>query len=435
MRIGGRVNAAIEILQIIQKNHIPASIALKNWGINNRFAGANDRSVIGNLIYDALRKKNLFAYLQQDDSARAILLNVLVRDWGEKVDKLNEQFLSDKFAPAPISAKEKKLLEAKIKKDKIPDHIIANFPHWLEEPLKNIFASNFVREGEYFAKRAPIDIRVNSLKSTVQKVQKSLMRFQVQNGLIVKTALRIETGKKQEKSPNITASAAYQKGWFEVQDLGSQIVSFLIGAKAGEQILDYCAGAGGKTLALAANMQNRGQIFAYDNDRERLKPIYERLRRNGVRNVQIIAPDNNMALDSLVGKIDRLVIDAPCTGSGTWRRRPDIKWKLNQNRLNEKIKQQREILENSKKFVKKGGQLAYISCSILQQENDEQIEQFLRENKDFTLKKANIFWQEHFPLEQELKPYFTQYGLILSPASCQTDGFYISILERSKNDN
>src|SRR5690606_8191794 len=155
--------------------------------------------------------------------------------------------------------------------------------------------------------------------------------------------LRMFAGGKEARTPNVQSDEGYIKGWFEVQDLGSQAVATLAGARPGEQVLDLCAGGGGKTLAMAAAMGNKGQIFAYDSDRSRLAPIYDRLKRNGVRNVQVRAPEPG-ALDDLVGKVDRVLIDAPCTGTGTWRRRPDTKWKLTPELLTQRMGEQAAIL-------------------------------------------------------------------------------------------
>ncbi len=430
MRLPGRISAAIEILATINKQHIPISIALKNWGANHRFAGSSDRAAIGNLVYDAVRKQSLYAHLMQSDSPRALALSVIVRDWGEDIAKLNQDFAKDNFAPEQISQQERNLLEAKIDENNIPSHILANVPEWLETSIKKSFGDNFIKEGEAFAVRPPLDLRVNRLKSTSEKVIKSLQRFSPEFSKIIPEALRIKAGIKQSRTPNLLADKAYKKGWFEIQDLGSQIVASLVGAKAGEQVLDYCAGAGGKTLALAANMQNKGQIFAYDKDRNRLAPIYDRLKRNGVRNVQVIAPEDK-ALENLIGKMDRVIIDAPCTGTGTWRRKPEIKWKLTQQLLDERLKQQGEILKNAANYVRAGGELTYITCSILQQENAEQIKNFLKNNEDFTPIAADSLWQKKFGSTSTMRPYFDKFGLTLSPASCSTDGFYISILKRN----
>jgi 16S rRNA (cytosine967-C5)-methyltransferase len=221
----------------------------------------------------------------------------------------------------------------------------------------------------------------------------------------------------------------YLKGWFEVQDQGSQIVAALAGAMPGEQVLDLCAGAGGKTLAMAAAMHNKGQIFAYDSDRHRLAPIYDRLKRNGARNVQVRAPGDG-ALDDLSGKMDRVVIDAPCTGSGTWRRQPHAKWKLTAEQVAARAAEQKAILDEGARYVKPGGKLVYITCSILDDENGAQAAAFLAGHPEF----------EAIPMDKPLTALASdatshlhlpaQGGVLLTPLTTQTDGFFAFLMRR-----
>src|SRR6185312_3100974 len=168
------------------------------------------------------------------------------------------------------------------------------------------------------------------------------------------------------RHPNVQAGPGFQKGWFEIQDEGSQIVADLAVAGGGAQVLDFCAGAGGKALALSAAMKNHGQIFAHDADKSRLAPIFGRLKRAGSRNVQVIQP---AALSGLEGLMDLVLVDAPCTGSGTWRRRPDSKWRLSDRQLDQRKTEQAAILEDARRFVKPGGRLAYVTCSVFSEEN------------------------------------------------------------------
>ncbi len=223
------------------------------------------------------------------------------------------------------------------------------------------------------------------------------------------------------------ADEGYLKGWFEVQDQGSQIVSALTGARAREQVLDLCAGAGGKSLAMAAGMGNKGQVFAYDSDRPRLAPIYDRLKRNGVRNVQVRPPDPG-ALDDLLGKMDRVVIDAPCTGTGTWRRRPDAKWKLTPEQVGQRVAEQAAILEDGQRYVKRGGVLVYITCSILADENEGQVRGFVERHPEFAPLDMAALWASTFPGLPV--PRCRPLGLTLTPLSTATDGFFISVLRR-----
>ncbi len=184
--------------------------------------------------------------------------------------------------------------------------------------------------------------RVNTLKATREKVLKALERSGAEPAAIARHGVRIPAGEGASRLPNVTAEISFQKGWFEVQDEGSQIVADLALPGEGEQVLDYCAGGGGKTLAMSAAMNNKGQVHAYDADRKRLAPIIERLKRAGTRNVQV--HESTESLASLIGRVDRVLVDAPCTGTGTWRRRPDTKWRLTQKNLEERLASRRRRL-------------------------------------------------------------------------------------------
>src|SRR5690606_22381875 len=310
MRLPGRLTAAIEVLADVEQRKRPVSEALKAWGLNNRFAGAGDRAAIGNLVYDALRRRASHAAAMGSDSPRALVLGVVLRDWKETPESLAALFEGDSHAPEALAEEEKAGATADI--SAAADAARADMPEWLVPSLQRAFGAGWVAEGQAMAGRPSLDMRVNSLKAVPERVAKSLARFAPEPTPIAPFGLTLAAGERDARTPNVTTDEAYLKGWFEIQDQGSQIVAALCGAQPGEQVLDLCAGAGGKTLALAAAMGNKGQIFAYDSDRSRLAPIYDRLKRNGVHNVQVRAP-NPGALDDLVGKLDRVVVDAPCT--------------------------------------------------------------------------------------------------------------------------
>ncbi|RUT28555.1 RsmB/NOP family class I SAM-dependent RNA methyltransferase [Arsenicitalea aurantiaca] len=428
MRLPGRLAAAIAVLEDIEARKRPASEALKGWGLNNRFAGAGDRAAIGNLVYDGLRRRASHAHAMGEDTPRALVLSVAVRDWGERVSDLNAAFAEDRFAPAPITEAEAARLEAEATLADASDAVRADVPGWTAPGIAANFGGDWVAHGHAMTARPPLDLRVNRLKADRERVEKSLKRFSPAPTGIAPDGLRLAAGPRDARTPNVTADEGYQKGWFEIQDEGSQIVARLVGAEPGEQVLDLCAGAGGKTLAMAAMMQNKGQIFAYDSDRARLAPIYDRLKRNGVRNAQTRSPEPG-ALEDLAGRMDRVVIDAPCTGTGTWRRRPDAKWKLAEDQLAQRVAEQAAILAEGRRFVKPGGVLAYITCSILAAENDEQVAAFLESNEEFRLRDARAAWAEAFG-EADRAVFTPGGGIALSPLTTDTDGFYIALLER-----
>ena len=266
MKPAGRLQAAIEILSEIVERHRPASQALADWGKAHRFAGSGDRAAIGNLVYDALRHRASIAWRMDGDTPRNLALGVAVYLWGDAVQELAQSFADDRHAPEPLSDAERTRLEKSDLSD-APPWVQGDVPEWLEGPFAENFDEDFVAEGQALALRPPVDFRVNTLKADRDKVEKALKRYKLEPTPLAKTGLRLAPSEGPSRVPNIQPEAAYQKGWVEVQDEGSQVCSALVFARPGEQVLDYCAGAGGKTLALAASMENKGQVFAYDSDR------------------------------------------------------------------------------------------------------------------------------------------------------------------------
>ena len=430
MRLPGRIAAAIEVLEDMERRKRPASEALKAWALDHRFAGAGDRAAIGNLVYDALRRRASHAFLMGGDSPRALVLSVAVRDWDEDVEALNADMSADRFGPESLSEDER----LNLSKDSAsslahaPREVQADVPGWLESSLEEAFGPDWLEEGRALTGRPPLDMRVNTLKATRERVEKSLARFSPAPTRHAPDGLRIASGGRESRTANVQADEGYQKSWFEIQDEGSQLVALLAGAQPCEQVLDLCAGAGGKTLALAAAMANTGQIFAYDSDRARLAPIHERLKRNGVRNAQVRNPDSG-ALDDLAGRMDRVVVDAPCTGTGTWRRRPDAKWKLSPEQLAARMAEQKALLDQAAGFVKPGGTLVYITCSVLPEENTRQVADFLARQPEFSAVDMGAVWTQMLP--QGSPAPVTEGGLLLTPARTGTDGFFVARLLRN----
>jgi 16S rRNA (cytosine967-C5)-methyltransferase len=429
MRIGGRLAAAIEVLEDMERRHRPAADALKDWGLSHRFAGAGDRAAIGNLVYDALRRRASHAWAMGSDAPRALVLGVAARDWGFGPDELAAAFAGDAHAPAPLTADETARLLAPEPLADAPDHVRADMPAWVAAELPASLGDNWVAEGQAMALRPPLDLRVNTLKSTRDKVLKSLARFHPDAAQALPDGIRLSAGTRDSRTPNVQTDEAFLKGGFEVQDFGSQMVALLAGAKPGQQVLDLCAGAGGKTLALAAAMANKGQIFAHDSARDRLAPIYDRLKRAGARNVQVRPPAPG-ALDDLVAKLDRVLIDAPCTGSGTWRRRPDAKWKLTPEQVAARAAEQQAILAEGARYVKPGGTLVYITCSILSAENAAQVAAFLAAHPDFSVIAGAGLWHHHIAGAARAR-FMPEGGLQLTPLTTGTDGFYFCALRRA----
>ena len=425
-----RASAAIEVLADIEARKRPASDALKDWGLSHRFAGSGDRAAIGNLVFDCLRKRASSAYAMGEDSPRALVLRTLVTSWHKTPEEVSALADGSRHAPEPLGEAELAGLAREVSAD-APAAVRGDYPERLQPLFERAFGPRAGEEGAALAERAPVDLRVNTLKATREKVLKALQRFSPMPTPLSPTGVRILQAPGAGRSPHVEAEAGHGKGWYEVQDEASQVAALLTGAGPKAQVIDLCAGAGGKTLALAALMQNSGQLYAYDSDRIRLRPIFERLKRAGVRNAQVLAAGDRNALAGLSSKMDLVVIDAPCTGSGVWRRRPDAKWRLSPQMLEARLKEQAEVLEEGAPLVKQGGRLAYITCSILPPENRDQVEAFLARHPEFKLIPWRQLWGEALP---ETPPPPSADGsedtLLLTPLSHGTDGFFVAVMER-----
>ena len=427
MRLGGRLAGAIEVLADIEARRRPVADALKDWGLSHRFAGSGDRAAIGNIVYDALRMKLSHAWLMDDDSAQALGFAVLLRQWGYSPGRLAADLDGDKFAPAlPIPQQ----VAAFAARDlgAAPPHVQGDIPEWVQPSFEANFSEDWLAEAKALAGRPTLDLRANTLKANRGKVLKALERNGAVPTALARFGIRIPAGEGASRLPNVTAELSFQKGWFEVQDEGSQIVADLVFAQEGEQVLDFCAGGGGKTLAMAAAMNNKGQVHAYDTDRKRLAPIVERLKRAGTRNVQV--HEDLSSLAPLAGRFDRVLVDAPCTGTGTWRRRPDTKWRLTEKNLEERLAQQDEALANAAGFVRPGGFLLYVTCSMLPEENENQVYAFCEDNPDFEVLSAGEVWQDLFG-DGKAQPWSADMKTVtLTPASTDTDGFFFCAMGR-----
>lgn len=437
MRDAGRIAAAIEVLDTVMNRHQPVKDALRDWGKANRYAGSGDRAWISGLVLDAMRRRASLTLLMGADSPRALVLGTLAHSWEMNADALAAIFEGDEHAPDPLTDAERAGMAATLPDD-APLHAHAEIPEWLSESFERGFGADAALEGASMADRAPVDLRVNTLKTDPEKAI-SAVRAQINAdpSVLLTTAIRIPGTDPRAKSPPADAIPAYGKGWVEVQDVGSQIAALAASPVAGLQALDFCAGAGGKTLSLAAMMNNTGQLYAWDFDWRRLRAIWPRLERAGVRSVQVRAGKEAEALGDLEDKMDLVFVDAPCTGSGTWRRRPDTKWRLKEKALATRITQQDEVLAKAAKYVKPGGRMVYVTCSVLPEENGDRIEAFLNANPDFRAVPVMDALNASGQLTEEgaltLAACAGEHGALqLTPARTGTDGFYVCGLERAE---
>jgi 16S rRNA (cytosine967-C5)-methyltransferase len=431
MTPAARLSAAIELIETIDTQRVPAAKALKEWGTAHRFAGSGDRAAIAGLLWDVLRRRASSAWIMEDDTARARLLGMLHLERGMDADAIAKLCDGSRFAPAPLTTGERAALEVR-SLAAAPAPVAGDYPEWLDGPLTQLFGEDRVAEAAAMASRAPLDLRVNSLKAKRDKVQASIAHLGARPTPWSPVGLRIELG-ADARNPGIHAEQEFIRGAIEVQDEGSQLAALLSAAKPGERVIDLCAGAGGKTLALAAMMQGKGRLIATDHDKRQLAPIYERLSRAGVHNADVRPPRGEEdPLADIRGSADLVLIDAPCTGTGTWRRNPDAKWRIRPGALEIRLKEQRQVLDRAAALVRPGGRIAYITCSILAPENGGQILDFIRRYPDFTVMPP---LQTAAALADKSDAFAaaalqTEDGWLMTPRRTGTDGFFVSMLMR-----
>ena len=422
MRDGGRIAAAIQVLEDIEQRHKPVRMALKNWGEQSRYAGAKDRAWVSGLVLDALRRRRSLVWMISGEDARAVVIAALAYAWDWPIQRIAEAVGDEPHGPGALSEAEATALASPRPLDEAPPPVRGDYPDWLDEPLARQYGDERALETAALAARAPVDLRVNSLKTDVSRALKALSPLGAASAGILADALRVPAPDVAERAAPVESAPEFQKGWFEVQDLGSQIAAAAAGEIKGRQVLDFCAGGGGKTLALAAAMGNTGQLYAYDSEARRLSETVKRATRAGVRNLQVRSPIRPDALEGLEDRMDLVFVDAPCTGSGTWRRHPDAKWRLTPAQLERRIAEQDEVLSAASTYVKPGGRLVYVTCSLLAEENEDRVAAFLTAHPAFANATIEIAGTE---------PWRTGAGhLRLTPRNAGTDGFFVAALTR-----
>ncbi|MDX2112772.1 MAG: RsmB/NOP family class I SAM-dependent RNA methyltransferase [Alphaproteobacteria bacterium] len=442
MTPGARIQASIEMIDSIFQSwqgekRLPADKLIDHFFKSRRFIGSKDRAAIGELVYWCLRHKAtlewwLVSQLGGDFHARALVLTAIILRREGDVPALHTMSQDSKHAFPRLSAQEAARFEkltsllgkAADVIQKAPAHMRLNYPEWIEPHLREAFGESFEAGVAALSEQAHTDLRVNTLKTT----RDALLAQLTTEGYDVYPTPVSPLGIRLAKRAPIFTSPAFKAGHFEVQDEGSQLVAALVGAKPGMKVIDFCAGAGGKTLAIAAQMQNKGRILAWDNSAKRLTQIKERLRRAGVDNVQVhvLEHEHDQFIKRHKDSADRVLVDAPCSGTGTWRRNPDLKWRFTPQDLAEVLAVQQRILQSAARLVKPGGQLIYATCSLLPQENHQQIELFLNSVNDFRVVPADKIWDKHPPAGLGSKDAF----LVLTPHQDGVDGFFAAALHR-----
>jgi 16S rRNA (cytosine967-C5)-methyltransferase len=432
MTPAARLSAAIELIDTIEKDRIPAAKALKEWGTAHRFAGSGDRAAIAGLVWDVLRRYASSAFLMDSETPRARLIGMLRLERGMDVATMGALFDGGRYAPSPLTEAETAALAARSLQD-APAAVAGDYPDWLDPHLAKVFGEDRAAEAAAMASRAPLDLRVNTLKSSRDKVLKALAHLHAKPTPWSRVGLRIALG-ADARNPGIQSEEDFIKGGIEVQDEGSQLAARFTAARPGEQVIDLCAGAGGKTLALAALMEGKGRLIATDRDKRQLAPIHERLSRAGVHNAEIRTPKGEAdPLADIRGSADLVVIDAPCTGTGTWRRNPDAKWRMRPGALEIRLKDQAEVLARAVPLVKPGGRIAYITCSVLTEENGEQVRAFLARHPDFSVvppaQTASVLQDKAADFAKAALQ--STEGWLMTPRRTGTDGFFVAGLKKA----
>ena len=429
MRAGGRYQAAVEVLDDVLLRRTPVNDALRDWGKSHRFAGSKDRSFIGNLVHDVLRKKSSLAWQMDDNTSRALVFGALLWEYEIELEDIEEAFTSQ-HGPGALTDNEKIRAAKPILLKDAPEWIQADVPEWLWPAFEANFDEDAVVEGQALTNSAPLDLRVNPVKSTAEAALATLSEMGAKPAPIAPRALRITRTGPHTRLPNVQIEPIYQEGGVEIQDEGSQIIASLINASEGDKILDMCAGGGGKSLAIAGDMNDKVKITAFDVDKRRLAPLYQRKLRAGIENIEVVQPPHSN-LKKLKGSFDKVVLDAPCTGVGTWRRKPDAKWRLSEDSLEIRLNEQAGVLDSGAEFVRNGGLLFYMTCSMLAEENEAQVYAFLERNDAFTLLSAGEVWEDLYGVNAP-KPWSADgCSLTLTPASTGTDGFFFAVMEKS----
>ena len=436
MTPGAQVAAAIDILAAIETAGRPADDAAADYFRRRRYIGAKDRAAVATHVYAVLRERAPLdwwiarAGAAATPAARRRILAALLLIEGWTPEKVRASFDGDRFRPAPLAAAEERLLLAlaghTLLHPRMPDAVRHGVPEWLELPLRRAFGERF--EAEMAALNAPasVDLRVNLLKTGREAARQALAA----EGVAARPTPLSPLGLRLSERAPLSALAAFRQGLVEVQDEGSQLAALLTDARPGMRVVDFCAGAGGKTLALAAQMQNRGKLLALDVSARRLERAARRLRRAGVGNVErrALGSERDKWVKRHRDGFDRVFLDVPCLGTGTWRRNPDAKWRAGPADLAELAERQREILLSAARLVKPGGRLVYATCSFLAQEDEEQAEAFLAREPEFSLYPAARAWGE--TIGNGAAPPGVERFAHFSPARHGTDGFFVAIFER-----
>ncbi|PKQ06034.1 MAG: MFS transporter [Alphaproteobacteria bacterium HGW-Alphaproteobacteria-11] len=430
MTPGARLQSAIGILTGIFETRQPADRAFDGWARSSRFAGSKDRAAVSELVFSVLRHRAQLAAAVGSDAPRLLAFAAVALLQGEGADAAIARADGSPHAPPPPTDDESAALHAAVLPGPdAPSWIRLNYPEWLHTEFEAALGTSLETEMAALMERAPTDLRVNALKATRDR---ALELLAAENVTTEPTPLS-PWGLRLTGRANILGLASFRDGAIELQDEGSQLACLATGVTPGEQVVDLCAGGGGKALALAAMMRNRGQVHACDTDARRLGKLMPRAQRAGIRNIQIraLGPFAPGAADAdladLEARMDCVLVDAPCSGTGAWRRNPDARWRIDPETLAGYRAAQTEVLARAARLLRPGGRLVYVTCSLLPSENEKQVEVFQASHAGF----AEVPWRTLWPADIAPPPNAGDGPYLrLTPAGAGTDGFFIAILRR-----
>lgn len=435
MTPAARLSGAIDLLCAIQNApHRPADAVANTFFRERRYIGGGDRRVISTLTWDVLRSwRRLHWHLRADlrerksDISPRLLCAAMMFFDGHTLKHVQSLFSGERYAPLPLSQRENSMLSVlegqMLDAEKQPLAVRLEIPDWLMPYLQADFGESLEDEMTALLKAPTLDLRVNLLKATRPEAQQALY----QEGFNATETALSPWGLRLEGRQPITSTAVFKNGVVEIQDEGSQLIAAAVGAQPGQRVLDYCAGAAGKTLAIAMTMENRGQLMACDVSHSRLEGAVKRLRRAGVHNVtrHLLTAGDKWA-KRREGRFDTVLVDAPCSGTGTWRRNPDARLHLSEQDIQELLPKQAKIMDVAARLVRPGGRFIYATCSLLSVENDQQIEKFLKRHSDYKVVSADQR-SEFLPEKLRQDSCFS-----LTPHGYRTDGFFIGALQRKQ---
>ncbi len=429
MTPGARIDTALQALEAIGGSTRNVDTVLRDFFRSRRYAGSRDRRAVSELIYELLRHQGELRWrCGEDASWRRTMLAFLAIDQGHARDEIDALFSGETYCPAPLDTDEQAWLDAVTSREETPPvWAQGNFPVWLTDDLGAQFGDDVLDEMVALNRPAAVDLRVNSRKARREDLAEALAA----DGIETTPTPFSPDGLRLAAPRALTRHPLFIDGAFEVQDEGSQLVAWLTDARPGQQVVDLCAGAGGKTLALAVATEGSGQIYAFDNNGRRLERMKPRLDRAGVRNVQgHQVPQAKDKLAALAGKADRVLVDAPCSGTGTWRRHPSARWRLRPGHIERHRASQAMLLREGAGLVRPGGRLVYATCSVLFSEDQQIVRDFLAERDDFHALDMAEVWAEALPGVTPPANAWAEPGMLLTPYRHGCDAFYVAVLER-----